>query len=399
MLYLSGVVITFFLSIILASKKGKTQSDNLLALWLAFTCLHFTLFYIYASGAFVHFPYLLGFEIPLPLLYGPFLYLYAMSLTHKRRINFKSLLHFIPAFGLYLRLIPFYILSGQEKIYVYQHEGLGYEWLIAFNRIAIIVSGITYIILTLLMLRGHRKNIENEFSNTDKINLDWLRYLTYGTSAIWLVIIIGLEDKWVYTTAAFYVFFLGYFGIRQVGVFSNQSLQDVTDDDSPENNFDGAVVIERDRNDEESPESISAEEQLPESDTTSKVKYQKSSLSDDEGRRIHEQLISLMVEKELFKDPELNLGEVAKQLDVHPNILSQVINSFEKKSFYDYINGQRVEEFKRLAVHPDHKQFTLLALAFDCGFNSKTAFNRNFRKSTGLSPSEYLTQQHLVLAD
>ncbi|HYV92396.1 MAG TPA: helix-turn-helix domain-containing protein [Chitinophagales bacterium] len=399
MLYLSGIVITFFLSIILASKKGKTQSDNLLALWLAFTCLHFTVFYMFVSSAFVHFPYLLGVEIPLPLMYGPFLYLYAGSLTKNLRINSKSLLHFLPALGLYLRLVPFFILSGQEKIYVYQHEGIGYESLIAFNRIAIIVSGITYIILTLLMLRRHRKNIENEFSNTDRINLNWLRYLTYGTSAIWLVIIIGLEDKWIYTTAAFYVFFLGYFGIRQVGIFSNQNLQGVTDESSPENNFDETIGIERDRNDLKSPSTISAEEKLLESDTTAKVKYQKSSLSDDEGRRIHEQLISLMVKKELFKDPELNLGEVAKQLDVHPNILSQVINSFEKKSFYDYINGQRIEEFKKLAVDPDHKQFTLLALAFDCGFNSKTAFNRNFRKSTGLSPSEYLNQRHLVLAD
>ena len=124
MLYLSGIVITFFLSIILVSKKGKTQSDNLLALWLAFTCLHFTVFYMFVSGAFVHFPYLLGFEIPLPLLYGPFLFLYATSLTHKRRINFKSLLHFIPALGLYLRLIPF-TFYPDKKNYVYQHQGIG----------------------------------------------------------------------------------------------------------------------------------------------------------------------------------------------------------------------------------------------------------------------------------
>ena len=82
-----------------------------------------------------------------------------------------------------------------------------------------------------------------------------------------------------------------------------------------------------------------------------------------------------MVREELFKNPELNLAEVAKRLDVHPNILSQVINSFERKSFYDYINGQRVEEFKKLANHPDHKQFT------------------------GLSPSEYLNEQNVVLAD
>ncbi len=399
MLYLSGIVITFFLTIILIGKKGKNQSDKILAVWLAFTCLHFTLFYLFISGAFVKFPYLLGFEIPLPLLYGPFLYLYADSLTHDKRIDARSLLHFIPAFALYLYLIPFFLLSAEEKIYVFQHEGIGYEALLRFNLFAIIVSGITYIILTLLMLRRYQKNIENEFSNTDKINLNWLRYLTYGTSAIWLVIIIGFEDKWIYTTAAFYVFFLGYFGIRQVGIFSNQHAHPPGNTTAPANPTKAATVTNDDTQEWKPAATISSEEKLMTTDATEKTKYQKSTLSDADGKRIHEQLTVLMAKEALFRNPELNLGEVARQLDVHPNILSQVINSFEKKSFYDYINGQRIAEFKRLAVHPDHKQYTLLALAFDCGFNSKTAFNRNFRKATGITPSEFLNRQQVSLAE
>ena len=374
MLYLTGIVITFFLSIILAGKKGRTQSDIILMLWLAFTCLHFSLYYIFISNAFVHFPYLLGLELPLPLTYGPFLFLYATSLTQTRKINFKSLFHFVPALVLYLYLIPFYISSSQQKIYVYQNQGIGYETLLAVNRIAIIASGITYIVVTLLMLRRHRKNIAEEFSNTDKINLNWLRYLTYGTSAIWIVIIAGFQDRWIYTTATFYVFFLGYFGIRQVGIFSNQDLKEMNEEISSLKNSDDPISMEHETVESKPHEIISTEEKAP-TDSTTKTKYQKSSLTDKEGKRIHEQLTLLMVREELFKNPELNLAEVAKRLDVHPNILSQVINSFERKSFYDYINGQRVEEFKKLANHPDHKQFT------------------------GLSPSEYLNEQNVVLAD
>ena len=104
-----------------------------------------------------------------------------------------------------------------------------------------------------------------------------------------------------------------------------------------------------------------------------------------------------MTNHKLFTESELTLAALAKTLDVHPNHLSQVINSYERKNFYDYINFQRVEEFKRLAPQPDNKNYTLLSMAYECGFNSKTSFNRNFRKVTGISPSEYLLQQHISL--
>ena len=80
----------------------------------------------------------------------------------------------------------------------------------------------------------------------------------------------------------------------------------------------------------------------------------------------------------------------------HPNYLSQVINEVEGINFYDYVNRLRVEEFKRLLSLPENQRFTLLALAYDCGFNSKSAFNRCFKKTTGLSPSEYAKQLKAV---
>ncbi len=97
-----------------------------------------------------------------------------------------------------------------------------------------------------------------------------------------------------------------------------------------------------------------------------------------------------MENEKLFKNSELTLTQLSQTLNVHPNTLSQVINSVEQKNFYDYINFQRVEEFKKAMALPENQKFTLLSLAFECGFNSKTAFNRNFRKVTGVSPSEYL---------
>jgi AraC-like DNA-binding protein len=124
-------------------------------------------------------------------------------------------------------------------------------------------------------------------------------------------------------------------------------------------------------------------------------KYKKSGLSEVDLQIIYKRLTDLMQRDKLYTDPEITLGDVAQRLDIHSNYLSQVINTVLKKNFYDYINGQRVEEFVRLVGDPDHQHFTLLALAFNCGFNSKTSFNRNFRKVTGVSPSRY---QETVLA-
>jgi AraC-type DNA-binding domain-containing proteins len=112
---------------------------------------------------------------------------------------------------------------------------------------------------------------------------------------------------------------------------------------------------------------------------------------------MHALLRQVMDEKKLYTNPELTLAELAQALEVHPNNLSQVINTYEAKNFYDYINLKRIEEFKRIVALPENQRFTLLAIAHDCGFNSKTSFNRNFKNATGLSPREYLNQAHIEL--
>ena len=128
-------------------------------------------------------------------------------------------------------------------------------------------------------------------------------------------------------------------------------------------------------------------------DNSDSSKYQKSTLSEQDASLIHERLMHLMAEQKPFKNPDLTLNELAGILEVHPNYLSQVINSKEKKSFYDLINEKRVEEFIKLISQPSNQQYTLLAISYDCGFNSKASFNRNFKKYTGLTPRDYLKQQ------
>ncbi|MFM9987939.1 helix-turn-helix domain-containing protein [Flavobacterium sp.] len=128
-----------------------------------------------------------------------------------------------------------------------------------------------------------------------------------------------------------------------------------------------------------------------------KIKYEKSKINSDEVSAIQKKLNVLIQTEKTYTDPELTLSDLAQKISVHPNTLSQIINSVEQKNFYEYINDLRVEEFKKLIAVPENQKFTLLSLAFESGYNSKTAFNRNFKKNTGHSPSDYLKQMNISL--
>ncbi|MFC3811447.1 helix-turn-helix domain-containing protein [Lacihabitans lacunae] len=185
---------------------------------------------------------------------------------------------------------------------------------------------------------------------------------------MWFIIIINGSDELIFSVTALFIIFIGYFGIKQVGIFTNKQGLDV--DLESKILFDSLLV-----------ETV-----------IEKQKYAKSGLSKEAENELHKKLTCLMKADRLFTNPELNLSELATRLNIHPNYLSQTINEREGVNFYDYVNNLRIEEFKRLISIPENQKYTFLALAFDCGFNSKSAFNRFFKKSTGLSPSEYLTK-------
>src|SRR5204862_7014021 len=135
----------------------------------------------YISASIYEYPALLGLGMPLPLLHGPFLYLYVATLTGRlQAIRARDLLHFLPALLSYLYLISFFILPAEEKILVFQNKGKGHETFMLLNVSAIILSGIGYVAWSLILLRKHRRSILDQFSATEKINLRWLQYLIYG---------------------------------------------------------------------------------------------------------------------------------------------------------------------------------------------------------------------------
>jgi len=103
-------------------------------------------------------------------------------------------------------------------------------------------------------------------------------------------------------------------------------------------------------------------------------------------------LNNILEEKQLFIRPGLSLKELSRELNLPPRYLSYLINRYHQKNFNELINEHRIDAFITKARSPDGKHKTLLAIALESGFNSKSSFNQVFKDLKGKSPSEYLNQ-------
>lgn len=356
--YWAGVFIAFFSSFLILGKQKKRTQDFLLAIWFLIIGIHLVFFIIFRADGFLKYSYLIGFELLLPFMHGPMLYLYIVSVTGRKISKKNWLLSGSSVFIVYILLFQFLTLSPQNRVMVYLNNGKGYELLSDIIKILMMFSGVFYVTLSFLTVRKYKKRISEHYSNTEKINLNWVYYLIFGIAFIWIAVIIR-NNILIFSMVVLFILVAAYFGISRVGIL-----------DLP------VIIVEKDSDHEV-------------------VKYQKNSPGNDVIQDVYRKLIERMEDEKLYKDPELNLNHVAQLLQVHPNILSQTINSIENKNFYDYINRQRIEEFKKLAVLPENQKYTILSLAFESGFNSKTSFNRNFKKYMECSPREFLKSQNL----
>ncbi|MFA5834870.1 MAG: helix-turn-helix domain-containing protein [Bacteroidota bacterium] len=352
MIFIAGMTIAVFFEFLLIGKKNKSRPEIILILWMFLITLHLFIFYLWYSEEIYHYPFLLGVSYPFPLLHGVFLYLYVGTLTNQlpKRKTFL-ILHAFPAVVMYLFLIPFFVLSADEKISIFKSLGAGYELFRTISTFAVSVSGIVYIVWSSLLLRNHRRRILDRFSYQHKIDLQWLQILTWGMGGIWLLVLFT-NDTVIFMGVVVFVFMVGFFGIRQARIFPATT------------------------------------EPMQEDEV--KEKYAKSGLSDEQAERLYRELTRLMTGESMYKKSELSVDDLATRLNVHSNTLSQVINEKAEKNFYDFVNHYRLEEFKRMVSDPKNRNLTLMSLAFDCGFNSKSSFNRHFKKITGQTPSEYI---------
>lgn len=97
----------------------------------------------------------------------------------------------------------------------------------------------------------------------------------------------------------------------------------------------------------------------------------------------------LCKDHEIYRDSSLNREKVAEQLGISPGYVSQLINSITGDNFASYINNYRVEAVKKMIFDPDYENYSLLAIGLESGFTSKTTFQTAFKKTTGITPSNF----------
>tara|TARA_R110000868_G_scaffold410693_5_gene699843 strand:+ start:20395 stop:22713 length:2319 start_codon:yes stop_codon:yes gene_type:complete len=143
----------------------------------------------------------------------------------------------------------------------------------------------------------------------------------------------------------------------------------------------------------ELPKFIELMKPLPEEvsdDLNSENKYKKSLISDENLEQYRKQLSTLMKNEKPYLDPFLTLRDLSEKIGIPANHLSQLLNKGFDQNFSEFVNTYRLSHFKEEVQKPEKQHFTLLALAFESGFNSKTVFNSFFKKVEGTTPSKYL---------
>jgi AraC-like DNA-binding protein len=376
MIYLFGLSVAVFLFALILIKKRKTRPDYVLLTWIGVIVIHMFLFYLDYHEISYQYPHILGLALPVPALHGVFLYFYTIELIRKKpQVTFRKILpHLIPFFVLALLAIPYFTLSGPEKIEVYRQGGKGFEWYMAIQTWVFMICGFAYSIASILEIRKYRRQLLDSFSNIDKKMLRWLEYLAIGLAIIWLVSAF-FGDAIVFGAVVLFVLFIGYFGINQYPVFHS--------------------IASPNTNPPELRREISLED--VEEDDDSLKKYSKSKLRDEDASKVISLLEKVMTTQKPFTNADLTLNELADSIKVTPNHLSQSINTLCGKTFYHYINNYRINEFLKLSAMPENRKFTYQGLASQCGFASKTTFNKYFKLQTGKTPSEYFAEPVAVI--
>ncbi len=298
-----------------------------------------------------------GFAFP------PLCYFYFKSQTDSHfRFSRKDIRHFVPFIVHTVYHVSVFAM-GRDFVQYWKknvHSTYGINHIEFFTGI---VLQVWYFYHSLKLYRQYRAWTKTQFSDTEAVSLKWYRnfliVLAIGLLADWLHILSSLlfdltfeQDWWDNLVTVFLIYYVSIAGYAQMQPARNIVFNETTETTQPiENDAETAI----------------------QDYSLWKAKIDK-----------------LMRENRPYLQPELTLADMAQQLKTNTSVLSGVINGVYKKNFNDFVNEYRIEEFKRQIQSPQNKHLTLLAVALDCGFNSKSTFNRAFKNATGTTPRDFL---------
>ena len=394
---LLGAIQGVFLAGALATKRRNRTANRLLAATMIAFSIYLATAAYHATGYEQVFPHFFGAAHPMPFLFGPLVYLYAVTAANRDRgLTRRDAWHFAPFAAVIVIGLPIYLMSGPEKLAFYEQMRRGGVPLdIAVVNQLKLVSGAIYATTTIVFLQRHQERVKASYSSVERVNLRWLIWLGSSAAGVWLmavvfqileatgVAVLAMGEATISLSIAALVYGIGYTGLRQPEIFRYETAEYRI----PAELRLAPVALP--------PPSEPVAEQAPpvepESPGAPSVasRYERSGLSDLEAARLERALLTVMDRDQPWRDCDLTLADLASRLDTTPHKLSEVLNSGIGATFYDFVNGYRVREVQRRITAGDARKVTMLTLALEAGFASKSTFNLVFKKHTSQTPSDY----------
>lgn len=314
------------------------------------------------------YPVIIGLLDGFLFLIPPTFYLATLWYVHpqrkSKRLDFLHFSFFI--FFLFFRF-PSIILeapaSKLANLHATQAVSLSYQISLGI----FLAYFLTYCSLSFLLIQRHQRNIAQIDASSGKNDLQWLKNFIIWVCLLVLMWIVGLFIQWSWVsyliTVTFLIalFLLAHYALHQGEVYNFNPLEKRQIQELLENNTD---------------------------ENQAKIQL----LSPDRLQDHMAKLKQLMETEKPHLDNELNLLKLSEKMQSSIHVVSYVINVGFGENFAQFVNRYRVEEAKKLLKTPDTEHLSMLGIAYDAGFNSKTAFNTSFKKLTGLSPSDYKNQ-------
>ncbi len=371
-----GIAQGLFLALLLRRRHWTLYANRMLAALMAMYGVILFNLLLQDVGFFAAYPKPWMLLSGLPLATGPLHYLYARHLIHPaRRLRTTDVLHALPFAAYKLTEIPLLFLSNADMAQLLADvAGSGIPPRFFWFNWSIIVQGMLYMGATLLMLQRHGRGLEQLASGADQLRLTWLRNITLLSLLAWLLFAteyvlylsgILLAERFGVSGlfGGVLVYVMGYMGLSRSEVLETPGAASSMED------------LSHYREDENEEETVPA--------------YARSGLSAERADEAAARLRALLDEEHVYRESGLTLPALARRMELSPHNLSEVINTRFGQNFFDLVNSCRVREVCERLSDPAARQFTILAIAFDAGFNSKTSFNTIFKRHTGMTPSAY----------
>jgi AraC-like DNA-binding protein len=354
-----GISQSFFAALLISTKKPNSTANKLMAAWLFMICTEMIFALINSTVIEMYsFPFI-------TFTYGPLLYLYVRFMTDpSRKFNWLALLHFVP----FVAFFTVSVIFRSEPLVRDLRSFFKPDRLISLRiiySVCFFLSITIYSTLAFIDISRHQKNLKNLVSFTSqKITLNWLKILSISFYVSYFILFIlgGLNiignyipfDPYfvIFGFIALFSIAYSFYGIKQPIIF-------------------GEVVSE-----------TATEKKEGE-------KYIKSGLKEAEAEEYLKTLISFMETHKPYLDGNLTILDLAARTGITKHHITQVLNERHKRNFFTFINEYRVKEVIEKFSDPRFNNYTILAIAMDAGFNSKTTFNSFFKAQTGRTPSEY----------